>query len=122
MSAGVAMAGRKLQLAVWNARAALLYSLGGWTILGGMLHYTKNHGGGESGDAAGTGDQHSIRGRRLRSSRRDVGRWREVAEGGSGRGRGLEEGQRLAELVSWGRGLAEGVGWGRVSGTLRGSG
>ncbi|XP_033916800.1 small integral membrane protein 26 [Melopsittacus undulatus] len=40
------MSGRKLRLAVWNARAALLYSLGGWTILGGMLHYTKNRGDG----------------------------------------------------------------------------
>ncbi|XP_066849642.1 small integral membrane protein 26 [Anser cygnoides] len=26
--------------AVWNARWALLYSLGGWTALGGMMHYS----------------------------------------------------------------------------------
>ncbi|XP_065535685.1 small integral membrane protein 26 [Lathamus discolor] len=39
------MARSKLRLAVWNARAALLYSLGGWTALGGMLHYTMTSGG-----------------------------------------------------------------------------
>ncbi|TRZ25095.1 hypothetical protein HGM15179_001998 [Zosterops borbonicus] len=26
--------------AVWNARAALLYSLGGWTALGGLIYYS----------------------------------------------------------------------------------
>ncbi|XP_061223233.1 small integral membrane protein 26-like [Neopsephotus bourkii] len=46
------MAGSKLRLAVWNARAALLYSLGGWTMLGGILHYTKNRDAGQSGDAS----------------------------------------------------------------------
>ncbi|KAM9565037.1 small integral membrane protein 26 [Guaruba guarouba] len=45
------MAGRRMRLVVWNTRAALLYSLGGWTILGGMLHYTMNRG--KSGDTAG---------------------------------------------------------------------
>ncbi|XP_053918632.1 small integral membrane protein 26 [Cuculus canorus] len=29
-----------MRAAVWNARAALLYSLGGWTLLGAMLHYS----------------------------------------------------------------------------------
>ncbi|KAM9298019.1 small integral membrane protein 26 [Morus bassanus] len=28
-----------MRAAVWNARAALLYSLGGWTVLGAMIHY-----------------------------------------------------------------------------------
>ncbi|KAF4794027.1 hypothetical protein TURU_105553 [Turdus rufiventris] len=27
--------------AVWNARAALLYSLGGWTALGGLIYYSR---------------------------------------------------------------------------------
>ncbi|XP_069707146.1 small integral membrane protein 26 [Phaenicophaeus curvirostris] len=35
--------------AVWNARAALLYSLGGWTLLGAMLHYNSTSTGTESG-------------------------------------------------------------------------
>ncbi|XP_074898101.1 small integral membrane protein 26 [Buteo buteo] len=39
-----------MRAAVWNARAALLYSLGGWTMLGAMLHYNFNSGGTESGD------------------------------------------------------------------------
>ncbi|KAM9196678.1 small integral membrane protein 26 [Mergus octosetaceus] len=26
--------------AIWNARWALVYSLGGWTALGGMVHYS----------------------------------------------------------------------------------
>ncbi|KAM7117628.1 small integral membrane protein 26 [Ciconia maguari] len=39
-----------MRAAVWNARAALLYSLGGWTMLGAMLHYNSSSGGGaESG-------------------------------------------------------------------------
>ncbi|KAM6207718.1 small integral membrane protein 26 isoform 1-T1 [Sarcoramphus papa] len=35
-----------MRAALWNARAALLYSLGGWTMLGAMLHYHSNSGGG----------------------------------------------------------------------------
>ncbi|XP_041280058.1 small integral membrane protein 26 isoform X1 [Onychostruthus taczanowskii] len=27
--------------AVWNARAALLYSLGAWTTLGGLIYYSR---------------------------------------------------------------------------------
>ncbi|KAM6139708.1 small integral membrane protein 26 [Phoenicopterus ruber ruber] len=40
-----------MRAAVWNARAALLYSLGGWTILGAMLHHNSSSSGGgaESG-------------------------------------------------------------------------
>ncbi|XP_075003471.1 small integral membrane protein 26 [Calonectris borealis] len=39
-----------MRAAVWNARAALLYSLGGWTMLGAMLHYnSSSSGGAESG-------------------------------------------------------------------------
>ncbi|KAM6406112.1 small integral membrane protein 26 [Pluvialis apricaria] len=50
MSAGVA--GGTMRAAVWNARAALLYSLGGWTMLGAMLHYNStSSGGAESGGA-----------------------------------------------------------------------
>lgn len=45
-----------MRLAVWNARAALLYSLGGWTVLGGMLHYTRSHGGGDSGASENESD------------------------------------------------------------------
>ncbi|XP_068864568.1 small integral membrane protein 26 [Aphelocoma coerulescens] len=29
--------------AVWNARAALLYSLGGWTTLGGLIYYSRQN-------------------------------------------------------------------------------
>ncbi|KAM4786064.1 small integral membrane protein 26 [Cyanocitta cristata] len=29
--------------AVWNARAALLYSLGGWTTLGALIYYSRQH-------------------------------------------------------------------------------
>ncbi|KAM6085613.1 small integral membrane protein 26 [Theristicus caerulescens] len=47
MSAGLARGA--MRAAVWNARAALLYSLGGWTMLGAMLHYRSRGGGGESG-------------------------------------------------------------------------
>ncbi|KAM6081115.1 small integral membrane protein 26 [Chlamydotis macqueenii] len=35
-----------MRAAVWNARAALLYSVGGWTLLGAMLHYNSSSGGG----------------------------------------------------------------------------
>ncbi|XP_072189223.1 small integral membrane protein 26 [Excalfactoria chinensis] len=39
-----------MRAAVWNARSALLYSIGGWTMLGGVLHYNyKNSGGAEDG-------------------------------------------------------------------------
>ncbi|XP_027604144.2 small integral membrane protein 26 [Pipra filicauda] len=40
-----------MRVAVWNARAALLYSLGGWTALGGMIYYSRygSGGGAESG-------------------------------------------------------------------------
>lgn len=39
--------------AVWNARWALIYSLGGWTALGGMMHYSYRSGG--AGDGTGPG-------------------------------------------------------------------
>ncbi|XP_076190910.1 small integral membrane protein 26 [Aptenodytes patagonicus] len=39
-----------MRAAVWNARAALLYSLGGWTMLGAMIHYSFGGGGAESGE------------------------------------------------------------------------
>ncbi|KAM6355894.1 uncharacterized protein O3Q21_007546 [Podargus strigoides] len=32
--------------ALWNARAALLYSLGGWTMLGAILHHRSKGGDG----------------------------------------------------------------------------
>ncbi|XP_027518831.1 small integral membrane protein 26 isoform X2 [Corapipo altera] len=35
-----------MRAAVWNARAALLYSLGGWTALGGMMYYSRYGSGG----------------------------------------------------------------------------
>ncbi|XP_027756571.1 small integral membrane protein 26 [Empidonax traillii] len=35
--------------AVWKARAALLYSVGGWTALFGMMYYTRHGGGGDDG-------------------------------------------------------------------------
>ncbi|XP_027550743.1 small integral membrane protein 26 isoform X2 [Neopelma chrysocephalum] len=35
-----------MRAAVWNARAALLYSLGGWTALGGMIFYSRYSSGG----------------------------------------------------------------------------
>ncbi|XP_068267306.1 small integral membrane protein 26 [Nyctibius grandis] len=35
-----------MRAALWNARAALLYSLGGWTMLGAMLHYNSTSSGG----------------------------------------------------------------------------
>ncbi|GAB0187563.1 small integral membrane protein 26 [Grus americana] len=38
-----------MRAAVWNARAALVYSLGGWTMLGAMLHYSSEGGSAESG-------------------------------------------------------------------------
>ncbi|KAM6280259.1 small integral membrane protein 26 [Porphyrio hochstetteri] len=39
-----------MRAVVWNKRAALLYSLGGWTMLGAMIHYSYNSGSGaESG-------------------------------------------------------------------------
>ncbi|XP_074720982.1 small integral membrane protein 26 [Strix uralensis] len=38
-----------MRVAVWNTRAALLYSLGGWTMLGAMIHYNSTSSGGESG-------------------------------------------------------------------------
>lgn len=46
-----------MRAAVWNARAALLYSVGGWTLLGAMLHYrsSSTDGGTESGGGLGTG-------------------------------------------------------------------
>ncbi|KAK2531629.1 hypothetical protein Q9966_008513 [Columba livia] len=40
-----------MRAAVWNTRAALLYSLGGWTMLGAMIHYSRTSG----GDIAGGG-------------------------------------------------------------------
>lgn len=39
--------------AVWNARWALVYSLGGWTALGGMIHYSYSSDG--AGDGTGPG-------------------------------------------------------------------
>ncbi|KAM9382551.1 small integral membrane protein 26 [Phaethornis superciliosus] len=33
-----------MRAAVWKARAALVYSLGGWTMLGAMIHYTNTAG------------------------------------------------------------------------------
>ncbi|KAM6433553.1 small integral membrane protein 26 [Rhynochetos jubatus] len=36
---------RSLRAAVWNARAALLYSLGGWTVLGAVIHYNSSNSG-----------------------------------------------------------------------------
>lgn len=47
--------GTTMRAAVWNARAALLYSLGGWTMLGAVLHYNFNSGGTETGGGPGTG-------------------------------------------------------------------
>ncbi|XP_075606123.1 small integral membrane protein 26 [Balearica regulorum gibbericeps] len=40
-----------MRAAVWNARAALLYSLGGWTMLGAMLHYSSESGGGPENES-----------------------------------------------------------------------
>ncbi|XP_039573383.1 small integral membrane protein 26 [Passer montanus] len=37
--------------AVWNARAALLYSLGAWTTLGGLIYYSRLE---KGGTATGT--------------------------------------------------------------------
>ncbi|XP_071595887.1 small integral membrane protein 26 [Heliangelus exortis] len=33
-----------MRAAVWKARAALVYSVGGWTMLGAMIHYTNTTG------------------------------------------------------------------------------
>ncbi|XP_055671950.1 small integral membrane protein 26 [Falco peregrinus] len=33
-----------MRAALWNARAALLYSVGGWTMVGAMIHYSRNSG------------------------------------------------------------------------------
>ncbi|XP_071404171.1 small integral membrane protein 26 isoform X1 [Pithys albifrons albifrons] len=43
-----------MRAALWNARAALLYSVGGWTALGGMIYYSRESSGGgaESGGGA----------------------------------------------------------------------
>ncbi|KAM6298345.1 small integral membrane protein 26 [Aegotheles albertisi] len=38
-----------MRAALWNARAALLYSLGGWTLLGTMMYYSSRGGGADSG-------------------------------------------------------------------------
>ncbi|XP_074782690.1 small integral membrane protein 26 [Athene noctua] len=38
-----------MRLVVWNTRAALLYSLGSWTMLGAMIHYNST----SSGDGRG---------------------------------------------------------------------
>lgn len=35
-----------MRAALWNMRSALLYSIGGWTVLGGVLHYSYSSGGG----------------------------------------------------------------------------
>lgn len=32
---------RPERAALWNARAALLYSLGGWTTLGALIYYSR---------------------------------------------------------------------------------
>ncbi|XP_054027034.1 small integral membrane protein 26 [Dryobates pubescens] len=32
-----------MRAALWNARAALLYSLGGWTTLGALMHYNSKY-------------------------------------------------------------------------------
>ncbi|XP_039915296.1 small integral membrane protein 26 [Hirundo rustica] len=32
---------KSARAAVWNARAALLYSLGGWTTLGALIYYSR---------------------------------------------------------------------------------
>ncbi|KAM9272993.1 uncharacterized protein FYN16_003623 [Cariama cristata] len=40
-----------MRAAVWNARAALLYSLGGWTALGAMIHYSSKSGGGPENES-----------------------------------------------------------------------
>ncbi|XP_063184131.1 small integral membrane protein 26 [Chroicocephalus ridibundus] len=52
---GAGVAGGTMRAAVWNARAALLYSVGGWTLLGAMLHYrsSSTDGGTESGGGLG---------------------------------------------------------------------
>ncbi|XP_064914904.1 small integral membrane protein 26 [Columba livia] len=39
-----------MRAAVWNTRAALLYSLGGWTMLGAMIHYSRTSGGDIAGE------------------------------------------------------------------------
>lgn len=47
---------RTMRAAVWNTRAALLYSLGGWSMLGAVIHYSRTSGGGvEGGGQPGTG-------------------------------------------------------------------
>ncbi|XP_064302553.1 small integral membrane protein 26 [Phalacrocorax carbo] len=50
--------------ALWNTRAALLYSLGGWTVLGAMIHYHSSIGGGgpenESGPQANQGANQEV--------------------------------------------------------------
>lgn len=38
-----------MRAVVWNTRSALLYSIGGWTVLGGMLHYSYTTRGGAEG-------------------------------------------------------------------------
>ncbi|XP_068792629.1 small integral membrane protein 26 [Struthio camelus] len=38
-----------MRAAVWTARSALLYSVGGWTLLGALLHHTQTGGGGGGG-------------------------------------------------------------------------
>ncbi|XP_050170507.1 small integral membrane protein 26 isoform X2 [Myiozetetes cayanensis] len=41
-----------MRAAAWKARAALLYSVGGWTALFGMMYYTRQGGGGDDGPVA----------------------------------------------------------------------
>ncbi|XP_065607067.1 small integral membrane protein 26 [Cyrtonyx montezumae] len=41
---------KAMRAVLWNTRSALLYSVGCWTVLGGMLHYSRtSSGGAESG-------------------------------------------------------------------------
>lgn len=70
-----------MRAVVWNTRSALLYSIGGWTVLGGMLHYSyTTRGRAEGGGGHGT--------RPVEPSRPERRRLKSPPRGGGGPGAG----------------------------------
>uniref|UniRef100_A0A8C5JHQ8 Small integral membrane protein 26 n=1 Tax=Junco hyemalis TaxID=40217 RepID=A0A8C5JHQ8_JUNHY len=51
--------------AVWNARAALVYSLGAWTTLGALIYYGRMEKGG-TGTGTGSGNENDPEASQLR--------------------------------------------------------
>ncbi|XP_025945640.1 small integral membrane protein 26 [Apteryx rowi] len=61
-----------MRAAVWTARSALVYSVGGWTMLGALLHHTQSSSRNSSSSDGGDGSEKESDPEASQRARREV--------------------------------------------------